>query len=283
VTLGDVENVALVQGNIEQITKWQPDNVLPILDTYQSLTDPHWGTDLVIWPEAAITLFREQAASFLERWNARGQAKNTTLLLGLPDVERLPDGSGSFQNTAIAVGSGSGRYAKRRLVPFGEYVPLESLLRGVIGFFDLPMSRSSSGPEVQPPILAGDTTLGLAICYEIAYPELVRKSAKTAEVLVTISNDAWFGASIGPHQHLQLAQMRALENGRFVLRSTNNGVTAIINPRGELTQTLPQFEPGVLTGAYYPASGRTPFNRFGHAPVLILAFGLLVGGILRNA
>ena len=181
------------------------------------------------------------------------------------------------------MGAGSGRYIKRRLVPFGEYVPLESLLRGLISFFDLPMSRSGSGPEVQPPIRAGTDTLGLAICYEIAYPELVRESAKTADVLVTISNDAWFGGSIGPHQHLQLAQMRALENGRFVLRGTNNGVTAIINQRGELTQTLPQFEAGVLKGAYYPAKGRTPYNRFGQGPVLILAFGLLLGGILRNA
>jgi len=287
VSLGEAGRAALVQGNIEQITKWQPESVQPILSTYQRLTEPHWGMDLVIWPEAAITLFREQATPLLKRWDARGQASKTTLLLGLPDMEPQADGSRSFQNSALAVGAGSGRYVKRRLVPFGEYVPLESLLRGLISFFDLPMSRSASGPEIQPPIRAstgaGSVTLGLAICYEIAYPELVRESAKSAEVLVTISNDAWFGASIGPHQHLQLAQMRALENGRYVLRATNNGVTAIINQRGELMGSLPQFEPGVLTGVYHSAQGRTPFNRFGHAPVLIMAFGLLLGGILRNA
>ena len=282
VTLGDGARVALVQGNIEQLTKWQPESVQPILTTYQTLSEPHWGTELMIWPEASITLFREQATPLLNRWDLRGKATNTALLLGLPDVERQADGHGSFQNTALAVGTGSGRYSKRRLVPFGEYVPLESVLRGLISFFDLPMSRSSSGPEVQPPMRAGAVTLGLAICYEIAYPELVRKSAETSEVLVTISNDSWFGASIGPHQHLQLAQMRALENSRYVLRATNNGVTAIIDPRGELVSTLPQFEPGVLTGAYYPATGHTPFTRFGHGPVLIMAFGLLLGGILRH-
>jgi len=187
VDLGATHEVALVQGNIEQITKWDPENRLPILKTYEDLSEPHWGADLIVWPEAALTLFAQQAAPWLARWQKRGAATGTTLVLGLPDVAREQN---AFQNTAYAVGAGSGRYVKRRLVPFGEYVPLEALLRGLIGFFDLPMSRSGSGPEVQPPMRAGNTTLGLAICYEIAYPELVRKSAETAEVLVTISNDA---------------------------------------------------------------------------------------------
>jgi len=124
--------------------------------------------------------------------------------------------------------------------------------------------------------------LGLAICYEIAYPDLVRVSAASSDVLVTISNDAWFGASIGPHQHLQLARMRALENGRYVLRATNNGMTAIINERGEVTTALPQFEPGVLTGSYKQAAGLTPFTRLGDLPMLMLFAGILAVGLIRR-
>ena len=253
VALGSTHSVALVQGNIEQLTKWEPGNVRPILNTYENLSEDHWDAQLVIWPEAAITLFASQAQPLFARWGGRGKQTGTTLLLGVPDAEVLPDGSGEFQNTAVALGEGSGRYIKRRLVPFGEYVPLETLLRGLIEFFDLPMSRSGSGPEQQPPLLARDVRLGLAICYEIAYPELVRTSARSADVLVTISNDAWFGASIGPHQHLQIAQMRALENGRYVLRGTNNGVTAIIDERGRVTGALPQFQAAVLRGSYRTA------------------------------
>ncbi len=298
VSLGASGDVALVQGNIEQITKWDPANRLPILDTYERLTEPHWGAELIVWPEAALTLFAEQATPWLDRWEARGRASGSTLVLGLPDVKQMiglpADGveqrseDDAFQNTAVAVGAGAGRYVKQRLVPFGEYVPLEVLLRGVIRFFDLPMSRSSAGPADQPPMLiqtsAGSqgALIGLAICYEIAYPELVRASAANSDVLVTISNDAWFGASIGPHQHLQLARMRALENGRYVLRSTNNGVTAIINERGEVTASLPQFESGVLRGSYALVSGRTPFTRLGHWPLLALLVVILGIGLVRR-
>lgn len=282
VTLGAPRTVALVQGNIEQITKWNPENRLPILQTYETLTEPYWGNDLIIWPEASLTLFASQAAPWLARWDKRGQAVGSTLMLGLPDVDVDADGTQMFRNTARALGDGDGRYLKRRLVPFGEYVPLESLLRGLIQFFDLPMSRSGSGPEIQPPIRAGALSVGTLICYEIAYPGLTRVSARNADVLVTISNDSWFGASIGPHQHQQLAQMRALENGRFVLRGTNNGLTAIIDERGKIRQQITQFEPGVLQGSFWPASGRTPFNRFGHWPALGFAAAVLVAGIFRR-
>jgi apolipoprotein N-acyltransferase len=172
---------------------------------------------------------------------------------------------------------------KRRLVPFGEYVPLEGLLRGLIEFFDLPMSRSSPGPWQQPLLDLGGHRGAMAICYEIVYPDLVRSQAAEADVLLTISNDTWFGRSIGPLQHLEMARMRALENGRWVLRGTNNGVTAIIDPRGRVQARLPQFEPGVLRGEYRTMSGTTPFTRYGHGPLLVLLFLLLAAGVARKA
>ena len=112
----------------------------------------------------------------------------------------------------------------------------------------------------------------MAICYEVAYPDSLRVKARTAAVLATISNDTWFGSSIGPLQHMQLAQVRALENGRWMLRSTNNGVTGIINHRGNITQQLPQFEAATLRGAWWSMQGSTPYTQYGH-----LMFFILVG------
>jgi apolipoprotein N-acyltransferase len=173
------------------------------------------------------------------------------------------------------LGVGSGRYDKRRLVPFGEYVPLESILRGAIQFFDMPMSRASPGAWTQPLLDLGGYQGIMAICYEVVYPDLVRAQAQEADLLITISNDSWFGASIGPLQHLQMARMRALENGRWMLRGTNNGVTAIIDHTGAVRGALPQFAAGTLRGEYRLMQGTTPFTRLGHAPTLLILAGIL--------
>ena len=138
------------------------------------------------------------------------------------------------------------------------------------------MSTSESGSEQQAAMTAGAIKIGTAICYEVAYPELVRRDAQQAGVLVTISNDAWFGGSIGPHQHLQIARMRALENARYLLRATNNGLTAVVDERGNVETSLPQFEPGVLTGQWRAASGQTPFTRWGATPWLVVT---LIAGL----
>ncbi len=267
---GDAHRVALVQGNIPQDQKWLRENVGPTLERYARLSAPHWQTGLVIWPEAAITLFEHQADGYLEAMAARARADRATLVLGLPAAERNAEGEFEFFNTARAIGDGAGRYVKRRLVPFGEYVPLERYLRGLIAFFDLPMSRAVSGAEHQGLLEAGDLRLAMAICYEIVYPNLVRVGAEAADALVTISNDAWFGRSMGPHQHMQMAQMRAIENGRWLLRATNSGVTAIVDANGRITAQLPQFEAAALTGEFHSMTGTTPYTRLGDAPVLVL-------------
>jgi apolipoprotein N-acyltransferase len=288
-TAQPTRSVALVQGNVEQITKWLPENRLPILQRYEALTEPHWGADLIIWPESAITLYASQAAPWLERWDVRGKHEGSSLLLGLPDMSyagtggnREPNQEAVFYNSAVVVGAGQGRYIKRRLVPFGEYVPFASVLRGLIEFFDLPMSDAGVGPPHQVLPQVGWGAVGIAICYEIAYSELVRTSAAASSVIVTISNDAWFGTSIGPHQHLQIARMRALENARFVLRATNNGLTAVIDPRGQVTASLPQFEQGVLEASWQPMLGLTPFTRLGYWPAVGLAWLWLMLCVVHN-
>jgi len=182
----------------------------------------------------------------------------------------------TFHNSIMATGNGEGMYHKQKLVPFGEYVPLAGLLRGLISFFDLPMSNFTPGPDYQKPLKANGINVMPYICYEVAYPDFVAFNARNAGLLVTISNDGWFGDSIGPQQHLQMARMRALETGRYMLRGTNNGVTAIINEKGEITERIPQFERDVLTGEAYTAKGQTPYMQTGSWPVLTLAVILVV-------
>jgi apolipoprotein N-acyltransferase len=161
-------------------------------------------------------------------------------------------------------------------VPFGEYVPLERWLRGLIDFFDLPMSDFSAGDRSQGALRAGNHRVAPLICYEVAYAGLAATSARNAELMVTISNDTWFGRSIGPLQHLQIARMRALENGRYVLRGTNNGVSAIIDHRGRVVARSEQFVETVLTGKAQVMLGHTPFTSFGSTPLLASLLVLLV-------
>ena len=272
VTQGKEYSVALVQGNVDQSTKWQQDSVLPIIKNYQFLSEPHWDVDLMIWPEAALTIFHHQADGLISQLEKKLEG---TLVLGIPAIDPGYRGTPAFQNTAIAIGAGEGKYVKRRLVPFGEYVPFESTLRGLIRFFDLPMSRSKAGDDFQPYLRTPELKMAMAICYEIAYPELVRREGANADVLLTISNDTWFGNSIGPDQHLQIARARALELGRYVLRATNNGLTAVVNEKGKVKAILPQFEAGVLRSSFYASNGQTPYGNYGDTPLLILVLILL--------
>lgn len=269
--VGEPVRVSLVQGNIAQSTKWHPDSRRPILNTYLGLTETEWGRDIVVWPEAALTFFRDTATSLLEQISQHAQAKGTSLILGLPDV----NDEGRYVNAAIALGDGRGEYFKKRLVAFGEYVPFEDQLRGLITFFDLPMSRNVPGPARQRPLQAGELTLSMSICYEVVFPELVRNQTSSPDLLVTISNDTWFGASLGPAQHMQMAQARAMENGRYLLRATNNGITGVVAPDGRLVASLPRFEAGVLRYEVYAVSGETPYRGIGDLPWVFVAVLLL--------
>ena len=169
-----------------------------------------------------------------------------------------------MHNSVIALGSGSGIYHKQRLVPFGEYVPLEFISGKIMSIFELPLSSMSPGKNNQSALDIGNWKSRPLICYEIVYPELTAKTARLSDVLITVSNDSWFGASIGPIQHLQMAQMRALENGRYLLRGTSNGVSAIVNHKGAIIASSKQFKQEVLSGNFYLAHGLTPWSAFGY-------------------
>ncbi len=258
-------SVALYQPNIPQQYKWSPSWRQPILDRLSNSVAPLWGTDIVVWPEAAVPLPYQQAQDFLQPLAQRAEQAKTALITGIP---WHPGNTDTYYNSVIALGYGQGTYHKQRLVPFGEYVPMEKVLRGLIAFFDLPMSSFSAGPPAQAPLRAGAYRVAPFICYEIVYPDLVAVGARNADLLLTISNDSWFGASIGPLQHLQMAQMRALENGRYLLRATNNGVSAIISERGRIMRSSAQFEATTLTGEAQVMLGNTPYGSFGSIPVI---------------
>ena len=268
--------VALLQGNLPQLLKWTPEGQREAANTYSELTrEVADDVDLIIWPETALPMMETQARPVLERVQAN-LPPDVALLTGI--VQR--DEQERYFNSVIGVGDVEGSYQKEHLVPFGEYLPLESVLRGAIDFFDLPMSTFIKGEHEQTPMQAAGINIGNAICYEIIYPQLVARRAQDSGVIMTVSNDTWFGASIGPHQHLQMARLRALENGRYVVRATSNGITAIIDPEGHIVERAPQFETTLITGEFYAMEGLTPFTRTGSWPAWLLAGMLLLPGVV---
>jgi apolipoprotein N-acyltransferase len=269
-------SVALYQPNIPQQQKWDRRFYDDILARYEAALRPMLGRDILLWPESAIPRVYDQARDFLDPIGSSAALTDSTLITGIPSR----DEGGRFYNSIVALGQGEGIYHKQRLVPFGEYVPLESRLRGLIDFFDLPMSNFSRGAQDQPPLRAGNHRIAPYICYEIVYPGLVARAARQAELLVTVSNDTWFGRSIGPLQHLQMARLRALENGRYLLRGTNNGVSAIIDHRGGIVAQSEQFVETTLTGEAQVMLGQTPFTSFGPMPVITACATLLLLMIL---
>ncbi len=275
-------DVALVQGNIQQSMKWRPEMLWPTLLKYQDLSRPHMDADLVIWPEAAVPAPEAMVSEFLYQFERAVAFRQTEVITGIISMDEAKH----FYNSLLVLGpevhegpfspADPNRYHKHQLLPIGEFVPLEDWLRPLAPFFNLPMSSFSRGGFVQPNLTAADRHLTPAICYEIAFPELVRANVHAnTDLQLTVSNDAWFGNSIGPHQHMAIARMRALELGRPLLRVTNNGITAIVDVQGRILAQLPQFETGVLRETVTLEQADTPFRQYGQRPLYFIAITLL--------
>lgn len=274
--------VAAMQGNVEQNMKWDPEQLNAQLALYRDMTLAEAPADLYVWPETAVPVLKEYAEGYLAVMGRIASERNAALITGVP--LRQPDASGRprYYNALLALGQGGGTYLKQKLVPFGEYVPLQDLLRGLIAFFDLPMSDFARGPADQALPTARGYRIAPYICYEVVYPEFAASLAARSELLLTVSNDAWFGTSIGPLQHLQMAQMRALESGRWMIRATNNGVTALIDPFGRVQTEVPQFQRVVLRGEVVPMQGLTPYLQWRAWPLAAVCT-LLLGWTMLNA
>jgi len=270
--------VALVQAAIPQQLKWERSQRDDAFRLYSALSAPHWQADVVIWPETAIPAFADEVPEMMKSLEDTARQSGTSLLVGVPTGE--PWSGGRYYNSVMALGREPGRYNKRHLVPFGEFFPFKSALENLTRLLDIPMSDFSEGELRQPTMHAAGHAVGVSICYEDVYAREVRRALPEAAFLVNVSNDAWFGDTIAPHQHLQIARMRALESGRYLLRATNTGITAIIDERGRVTARAPQFEPTALSGRFAARSGATPYVRFGDLPLfgtlLVVIFALVL-------
>ncbi len=271
---GEPLHVALVQGNIPQAEKWLPEQLTPSLVRYAMESKPHYDKDLIVWPETAVSAFQFQVdEAFLQPLEAELIRHGTHLVYGVVQMDGKRE---RYFNAMVALGNTEGgnperdSYHKRHLVPFTEYLPLKSLLWPLVDLFTIPMSDFTAGSDAQPLMRVGPHRVGMSICYEDAFGSEMIQALPEAEYLINASNDAWFGRSLAPHQHLQIARMRALETGRYLLRATNTGISAIIGPGGEVVKHSPLLELDVLVGEILPMAGTPPYARYGNLPLLAL-------------
>ncbi|EIJ42715.1 apolipoprotein N-acyltransferase [Beggiatoa alba B18LD] len=271
--------VALIQGNIPQEFKWLEGKREESVRRYAELSQQNLDADLIIWPETAIPWFYEHMRTLFEWMALQHKNAQVDFLVGVP----YSTADGRYFNSVTNVSSAPVRfYHKHHLVPFGEYIPFSRFIGAILNFLNAPLSEFSAGESVQENLFAARQSIGISICYEDAFGERVRTSLPEATLLVNVSNDAWFGDSIAPHQHLEIARMRALEAGRYLLRATNTGISAIINPQGKLEALSPQFQVHVLRAEVHPYQGVTPYIQWGDIFVVLLtAGGILLGLGLR--
>ena len=270
--------VAIIQPNIPQNEKWSVQKRRAILDQLAAQTEPYWGHDLIIWPEAAVPSIPQRIPHFMQSIQSRSIDSGSTLLTGIITYQAEPR---RYYSSVLAMGADQGQYHKTRLVPFGEYVPLESLLRGLIKLFDLPMSSLSIGPPNQAPLSVREQFIATAICYEVVYPDLVARNSREASVILTVSNDTWFGESLGPLQHMQMVRMRAVENAKPIIRGTNNGISGLVDHQGKVYQRIDQNSIAEVSGIVQPRAGQTPFSMTGSWPVVFLSL-LIVCFLIFN-
>lgn len=265
--------LSLIQGNIPQLLKWDSNALNSILTKYITLTTPHWNSALIVWPEGAVPIFPNQLPDFFNDLAERAQRHHTTLIVGAPLEDATTN---TYYNGLLMLGKNHGSYRKRHLVPFGEFIPLQWLYEPLIKKLNIPMSNLSAGPQQQSALLFNDIPIATFICYETAFPIEALNEMQGKALAVNIVDDAWFGHSIAAAQQLQMTQMRALETGRAIAITANTGITALINPLGQVTHALPINTAGTLTAQTYAVSGNTPLLRFNYYPVLIIGIILML-------
>ncbi len=264
---GEPVTVSLLQGNIAQDLKWRDDHLENTMETYARLIVES-KSRLIVTPEISIPLFSDvMPPAYLSHIAEHARSHDGDVLIGL--AERTVDGSDDYYNTMFSFGvSPEQRYRKHHLVPFGEFIPLKAVFGWIIQVLHIPLSDFSRGDLNQQPMHLAGQRVAINICYEDVFGEEIIYQLPQATLLVNVSNDAWFGRSIGPQQHLQISQMRALETGRYMLRATNTGVTAIIDERGQVLQSIEIFTTAALHGVAQGFKGATPYVLAGNYPIL---------------
>ena len=266
--------ISLYQPNLTLSDKWSKFGILKTQGMIEQSIETAEEGDLIVFPETALVLSEKDNESFMDLIHYKSSKKNLTLISGI--VER--EGNLNIRNRLQAFGSIETHYDKVKLVPFGEFIPLEGYLGSFLDIIGLNLTNTLPGYEIKP-INTGKLRISPSICYEIAFDELVRKTAKNSNILLTVSNDTWFGKSIGPIQHLEIAQNRALEHKKSLIRSTNSGISAIISRNGEIIEKQDYFEEKTIKGRVILYSGDTIFSKYGNWPlklILVLYLSLIV-------
>jgi apolipoprotein N-acyltransferase len=268
--------VALLQGNVEQDLKWRPERFNESLRTYYRLALEN-PAQLTVLPETAIPAFLGQVpAEYLAELRKLAERNQGDLLFGIVTGDTT-----QYANSAISLGVSDGqRYSKSHLVPFGEFIPPG--FAWFLAMANIPMSEFTPGGGDQKPMNIAGQKVAVNICYEDAFGEEIIRALPEATLLVNISNVAWFGDSLAPAQHLQIARMRALESGRMMLRATNTGMTAIVGTDGNLQGVLAPFTRAALTGEVRAYAGATPYVRWGNWPTIIFALALIAAFARRR-
>jgi apolipoprotein N-acyltransferase len=277
---GELVSVRLLQGNIPQEMKFQPQQIAHTLDLYRNMI-AEASADLIATPETAIPLLSTQLPpDYLRQLTEIARSSNSHITLGIP----VSDGPRQYANSIIGLSPSDAahyRYDKHHLVPFGEFIPFGA--RWFVNMMQIPLGDFTRGALLQRPFSVRDQWVLPNICYEDLFGEEIAAQLAAgddsgipqATILLNASNIAWFGDSIAVPQHLQISQMRALETGRPMLRATNTGATAVIGPDGRVLDQLPAFERGSLAASVQGYSGLTPYSRFRNAPVILLSFALI--------
>lgn len=275
----DALDAVVIQGSVPQHEKWRPEQRLPTWQRYRDLTLAALPADLIVWPEVALTVPLEDAGPrWLAPLGARLAREGATALVGISRHEGdLP------YNSAVAIGAAQGIYDKRHLVPFGEYFPVPDWVRPIMAQLGTPYGDIGFGAPVQPRIRVRGVPLAISICFEDVFGHEIARDARDAGLLVNLTNDAWFGDSTAPHQHFQIARMRAVETGRELLRAANTGISAHVDADGRVLARTPQFRPATLRARAVPREGMTPYMRWRDAPLWLLALlGFVAGGVLMR-
>ena len=272
---------SLVQGDIPQSLKWDPQEFSVTLERYLRLTDEHWSSRVIIWPEAAIPAYADQVQEdYLDPLEKQARAHGTDMLIGI--LTENPS-NGDAYNSVISLGGHDGVYHKRHLVPMAEYFPAPAWVTAWLESHNLPYASFTGGVARQPLLRVAGYPVATSICYEDAFGSEVMQDLPAAAFLVNVTNDAWFGDSIALPQHFEISRMRALEAGRYLLRDTNTGITAVVNPHGGVMDRLPEDQVGVLTQDVSPYAGSTPYVRLGNVVIVVIGIALvIVGGLQRS-
>jgi len=267
--------VSLLQGNIPQEMKWRDDKIGATLEKYRRLVDSS-NARLIVLPETALPLFLHDVPPYyLNGFASHARSNGGDVLIGVPERTDTRD----YFNSVLSFGASSTQtYRKSHLVPFGEFVPLKPLFGWFLEVVQIPLLDFARGAETQQPLAVAGQRVAVNICYEDAFGAEIIRQLPHATLLANVSNVAWFGHSIAPQQHLQISQARALETGRYMLRATNTGMTAIIDPYGRVRNVAPEFTESIVTGVVQGRAGATPYVRWGNAPIVALALLLALAG-----